>query len=135
MTTKSYEVVLYRDAVSRRWMTFVPTLGGISGDGATRDEALAMTREKIEGYLEACPDESAANALPAELEIATVDADAPERESDAESLLTTDDVITPEQADRIRRVQELFADVPPSLDLVAELIAERREEARREVLE
>jgi AbrB family looped-hinge helix DNA binding protein len=46
-----------------------------------------------------------------------------------------DGVVLEPPSAAIRRLQELFAHIPPDVSLVDELIAERREEARREALE
>jgi predicted RNase H-like HicB family nuclease len=62
--TMSYQfhVLLEWDTIERIWVSYVPALNYLSTYGGTRDEALAMTQEAIEGYLEA-----------AELEGITVD--------------------------------------------------------------
>lgn len=46
-----------------------------------------------------------------------------------------DGIVLEPRTAAIRRIQELFAHVPRDVSLVDELIAERREEARRETLE
>ncbi len=54
-----------------------------------------------------------------------------------ELIVRVDDgrIVMEKPEDMIRRVQEMFeAKVPPGVSLVDELIAERREEARREAL-
>ena len=52
MTTYRYDVVIEWDPDDHLWVTYVPALNHLSTYGATRDEALQMTREAIEGYLE-----------------------------------------------------------------------------------
>jgi predicted RNase H-like HicB family nuclease len=48
-----YSVLLVWDAQEKLWVSHVPSLGGISTFGATKESALKQTREAIEGYLEA----------------------------------------------------------------------------------
>ncbi len=48
-----FQVLLEWDSEDGVWVTHVPALNGISTFGETREEALANTREAIEGYLEA----------------------------------------------------------------------------------
>ena len=52
MTTRKFKVVMERDPEDNVWVTYVPTLNGISTFGDTREEAIEMTREAILGYLE-----------------------------------------------------------------------------------
>lgn len=40
------------------WVTYVPALNHLSTFGDTREEALAMTREAIEGYLAVAAEEN-----------------------------------------------------------------------------
>lgn len=127
MTTKSYEVVLYRDAESGRWVTFVPTLGGITGGGATRDEALATTREQIESHLERHLQRGRAIPDAESVDVVKLPVTQPEI-----PLEVDEDGLTPQQAEALRRLQAHFAHIPADVDLAAEIIAERREEHRRE---
>jgi predicted RNase H-like HicB family nuclease len=53
MTMRHYHVLLEWDSEASAWVTYVPSLNGLSTFGETRDEALANTREAILGYLEA----------------------------------------------------------------------------------
>lgn len=53
MSTQHYHVLLEWDPEAEAWVTYVPTLNGLSTFGETREEALANTREAILGYLEA----------------------------------------------------------------------------------
>lgn len=48
-----FHVLLEWDMAEQLWVSYVPALNYLSTYGETRDEALAMTREAIEGYLEA----------------------------------------------------------------------------------
>jgi predicted RNase H-like HicB family nuclease len=57
MTTQHYHVLLEWDPEADLWVTYVPALNGLSTFGETRDEALANTREAIQGYLEAADQE------------------------------------------------------------------------------
>lgn len=50
---KKYTVLLEWDEESEVFVTHVPALGNISTYGDTEEEALAATKELIEGYLEA----------------------------------------------------------------------------------
>jgi len=50
--TARFLVQIEFDEESSNWVTFVPALNGISTFGRTREEALVMTVELIEGYLE-----------------------------------------------------------------------------------
>lgn len=50
-STREYEVVLRREAEGG-FSVFVPDLPSVATQGETRDEALAMAKEAIEGYLE-----------------------------------------------------------------------------------
>ena len=51
--TQHFHVLLEWDAEEDVWVTYVPTLNGLSTFGETREEALNQTREAILGYLEA----------------------------------------------------------------------------------
>ena len=55
---KAYEVFLEWDDESSVWVTYVPELGDISTFGATEEVALAMTKELIQGHLEAFAEEN-----------------------------------------------------------------------------
>ena len=46
------------DAEDSVWVTYVPALNHLSTFGDTREEALAMTREAIEGYLAVAAEEN-----------------------------------------------------------------------------
>ncbi len=50
-STREYEVVL-RPEAEGGFSVFVPDLPSVATQGDTRDEALAMAKEAIEGYLE-----------------------------------------------------------------------------------
>jgi predicted RNase H-like HicB family nuclease len=67
VTTQHYHVLLEWDSESGVWVTYVPTLNGLSTFGETREEALANTREAILGYLEATQKEGIPYPEPAEL--------------------------------------------------------------------
>jgi len=54
---QNFQVLLERDAEAGVWVTYVPTLNGLSTYGETREEALEQTREAILGYLEAAEKE------------------------------------------------------------------------------
>lgn len=54
---REYEVVL-RPEAEGGFSVFVPDLPGCHTQGETREEALAMAREAIEGYLEVLQEES-----------------------------------------------------------------------------
>jgi predicted RNase H-like HicB family nuclease len=70
--------VLEWDAEESVWVSYVPALNHLSTYGATREEALAETKEAILGYLEAAEKEHIEVPEPAgsieltELEIAIV---------------------------------------------------------------
>ena len=53
MADMKYSVVLEWDEHEQVFVTYVPALDFLSTFGATREEALARTREAITGYLEA----------------------------------------------------------------------------------
>ena len=53
MNTRHFKVLLERDEAEGVWVTQVPALDHISTYGATREQALANTREAIIGYLKA----------------------------------------------------------------------------------
>ena len=67
MTTHHYQVLLERDSEAGLWVTYVPALNGLSTYGETKDEALANTREAIQGYLEAAEKEGIPVPGPLEL--------------------------------------------------------------------
>lgn len=67
MKTQHYQVLLEWNSESGVWVTYVPTLNGLSTFGETREEALANTREAILGYLEAAQKEGMPHPEPAEL--------------------------------------------------------------------
>ena len=67
MTTQHYQVLLEWDSEAEVWVTYVPTLNGLSTFGETREEALANTQEAILGYLEAAQKEGIPLPQPAEL--------------------------------------------------------------------
>ncbi|HEY7061931.1 MAG TPA: type II toxin-antitoxin system HicB family antitoxin [Chloroflexota bacterium] len=58
MAVRRFKVVLEWDAESEAWVTFVPALDHLSTFGATREEALANTREAILGWIEAAQKEN-----------------------------------------------------------------------------
>ncbi len=58
MAVRRFKVVLEWDAESEAWVTFVPALDHLSTFGATREEALANTREAILGWIEAAQKEA-----------------------------------------------------------------------------
>jgi predicted RNase H-like HicB family nuclease len=57
MKTKRFQVVIEWDSEESVWVTSVPALNHLSTYGATKEEALAETREAILGYLEAAEKE------------------------------------------------------------------------------
>lgn len=67
MTTQHFHVLLEWDPEADAWVTYVPTLNGLSTFGETKEEALANTREAILGYLEAAEKEGLPLPDPAEL--------------------------------------------------------------------
>jgi predicted RNase H-like HicB family nuclease len=67
MTKQHFHVLLEWDPEADAWVTYVPTLNGLSTFGETREEALANTREAILGYLEAAEKEGLPLPDPAEL--------------------------------------------------------------------
>lgn len=66
-TTHNYHVLLEWDPEAGVWVTYVPTLNGLSTFGTTREDALVNTREAILGYLEAAQKEGIPVPEPAEL--------------------------------------------------------------------
>lgn len=54
--TREYEVVLSPEAEGG-YSVFVPDLPSVATQGETREEALAMAKEAIEGYLEVMEEE------------------------------------------------------------------------------
>jgi predicted RNase H-like HicB family nuclease len=53
MQVQEYTFYMTWDPEDRIWVTHVPDLNGLSTYGETREEAIAMTKEAIEGYIEA----------------------------------------------------------------------------------
>jgi len=51
MTTYDYLIIVHPDADEGFW-TEVPSLPGCGSQGETVDEAVAMTKDAIQGYLE-----------------------------------------------------------------------------------
>ena len=45
----AFEIRLEWDPADRLWVSYVPSLGGLSSYGATCQEALEMTREAVLG--------------------------------------------------------------------------------------
>jgi antitoxin HicB len=69
MPSREYEVVLIPEEEGGYSVT-VPALPGCVSQGETREEALAMIREAIEGYLESL--EAAGDPVPGPVEIERV---------------------------------------------------------------
>jgi predicted RNase H-like HicB family nuclease len=67
MATQHFHVLLEWDSEADAWVTYVPTLNGLSTFGETKEEALGNTREAILGYLEAAEKEGLPLPAPAEL--------------------------------------------------------------------
>lgn len=61
-----FHVLLEWDKTEEVWVSYVPALNYLSTYGETRDEALALTREAITGYLEAAEKEGIAVDPPAD---------------------------------------------------------------------
>lgn len=57
LMTEHFYVLIEWDPEASPWVTYVPTLNGLSTYGTTKEEALAETREAILGYLEAAKKE------------------------------------------------------------------------------
>jgi predicted RNase H-like HicB family nuclease len=57
MATRQFQVMLEWDDEVQVWVTYVPSLNFLSTYGATREDALAQTREAIAGYFEAAAKE------------------------------------------------------------------------------
>ena len=57
MVKRRFAVVIGWDGEDEVWVTYVPALGNLSTYGASREEALANTREAILGYFEAAAKE------------------------------------------------------------------------------
>jgi len=70
---RSYEVVLQPEAEGG-FSVSVPDLPGCHTQGETREEALAMAKEAIEGYLETLREENMPVPRPAEIERVTISA-------------------------------------------------------------
>lgn len=68
---RHFQVLVEWDPEDRVWVTHVPALNGLSTFGDTRDEALANTREAIEGYLEAAAKEGI--AIPSDRQMEVLD--------------------------------------------------------------
>lgn len=130
MTTRTFEVVLYQEPESGDWVTLVPALGGTPHRAASRGDALADVRKTLERYVEACAREGREVTEAATTEVFAVHVEERPRSDGSEEL--DEDGYTPEQAAALRRMQEHFAHIPADVDLAAEIISERREEARRE---
>lgn len=73
MASREYEVVLAREDGGGYSVT-VPALPGCVSQGETREEALAMIREAIEGYLESLAAHGDPLPGPIEIERVTVSA-------------------------------------------------------------
>lgn len=71
MASREYEVVLTREDGGGYSVT-VPALPGCVSQGETREEALAMIREAIEGYLESLAAHDDPLPGPIEIERVTV---------------------------------------------------------------
>jgi len=67
MAMQHFPVVLEWDSEADMWVTYVPTLNGLSTFGETKEEALHNTREAIQGYLEAAEKEGIPVPGPMEL--------------------------------------------------------------------
>lgn len=52
MSCRHYAVMLEHDPEAGLWVAYVPDLNNISTYGETREEAIAMAKEAISGYLE-----------------------------------------------------------------------------------
>jgi len=65
--THNFHVLIEWDAEAGVWVTYVPTLNGLSTFGETREEALDHTHDAILGYLEAAEKEGIPLAETAEL--------------------------------------------------------------------
>jgi predicted RNase H-like HicB family nuclease len=57
MTTQHFQILMEWDPEDEVWVTHVSALNALSTFGETRQEALANTREAIEGYFEAAAKE------------------------------------------------------------------------------
>ena len=57
MEARAFHVFVEYDPADKAWVTYVPALDHLSTFGATRQEALANTREAILGYFEAAANE------------------------------------------------------------------------------
>ena len=57
---RTFQVVVEFDPDEGIWVTYVPALNMLSTYGETREEALAMTEEAIQGYLEVAEQEGIA---------------------------------------------------------------------------
>lgn len=53
MHTREYTFTVLWDADDQVWVSYVPDLDNLSTYGETREEAVAQTRDAIEGYIEA----------------------------------------------------------------------------------
>lgn len=54
---RSFQVIVEFDPDEAVWVTYVPALNMLSTYGETREEALRMTEEAIQGYLEVAEQE------------------------------------------------------------------------------
>lgn len=70
---REYEVVLQAEPEGG-YSVFAPTLPGCASQGETREEALAMIKEAIEGYLESLEAHGDPVPPPPEIERVTVGA-------------------------------------------------------------
>ncbi|HEX9735875.1 MAG TPA: type II toxin-antitoxin system HicB family antitoxin [Thermoanaerobaculia bacterium] len=69
--TQHFQVLLEWDPEDSVWVSHVPALNALSTFGDTREEALANTREAIQGYVEAAAKEGI--ALPSERQVELLD--------------------------------------------------------------
>mgnify|MGYP005853067263 CR=1 FL=1 len=73
MTKRRFKVLLEWDRQAELWVTYVPALDHLSTFGATREEALANTREAIAGYIEAAKKDGLLIPLDDETEMVDVE--------------------------------------------------------------
>lgn len=64
MQIREYSFYMIWDAEERFWVTHVPDLNGLSTFGEMREEAIAMTKEAIELYLEVAREKGQAPPQP-----------------------------------------------------------------------
>jgi len=67
---RRYTILLREDKEQGRYWVEVPALPGVYSQGDTLDEALAMVKEAIEGYLEVLREQG--EPIPADVEALTV---------------------------------------------------------------